>query len=201
LLVGATAVCLFALLQAPYLIGVAFWAFAAIFIIDLSKASAAQGYVVTLFSTKMIPARYGPIRQFFRKIRNAGLQGWPRILLWFLICVGYPLAVSFTFRVEAVLTEKATTIFIFAATALSLVQIRSLLTQALDIRVQIERDMQQKDHDKQAMQIEDKTNPWPEQKRKIEQKIIAERLQSIGVVAWQDIPDLAKADAWTSRNL
>jgi hypothetical protein len=200
LLVGATAVCLFALLQAPYLIGAAFWTFAVIFLIDLSKASAAQGYVVTLFSSKMIPARYGPKRQFLRKIRNAGFQGWPRILVWFCICVGYPVAVSFTFRVEAVLIEKATTIFIFAATTLSLIQIRSLLIQALDIRVQIERDMQNS-NDKQAMQIEEKTNPGPEQKRKLEQKIIAERLQSIGIIAWQDIPDLAEADAWTSRDL
>jgi hypothetical protein len=200
LLVGATAVSLFALLHAPYLISAAFWIFALVFVMDVFKASAAQGYVVTLFSSKMVPAGYGPKRRFFRHIRNAGLQGWPRILLWLLICIGYPVAVSFTFRVETVLTDKATIIFIFAATAMSLVQIRSLLTQALEARIQIERDMQ-KESEKQAMGMEEKTNPWPNQKRRIEQRIIAERLQSIGVVPWLDVPSLAEADSWTSRDL
>lgn len=70
LLVGATAVSLFSLLQSSILVSLAFWVFAVVFICDVFKAGAAQGYVTTIFSTKYIPKGYGPIRQFVNASRR-----------------------------------------------------------------------------------------------------------------------------------
>lgn len=200
LLVGATAVSLFALLQSSPLMSVAFWIFVMIFMIDVFKAASAQGYVATVFSTKLVPRNYGPTRKFFRAILNGGPVVWIRIVFFIALCVGYPFGVTFAGHGGLMLTDSAAIVFIFAATSLSLIQIRSLLIQAVEARAQIERQ-QIGDNERRAWTMDGPMEEWPTEKRELERRIIASELGQVGVLPWTRVESLAHADKWTSRDL
>ena len=117
----------------PYDGGFDFWV-GNLGFIDLLKVTAEQGDVATVISSKFIPSHYGKNMQFLRKIWNAGWLGWARLIFLYTTCVIYPLAVSQNISDFPSLSEKSIVLFIFISTAIALVQIRSLLTQAFDTR-------------------------------------------------------------------
>ena len=200
LLVGVSLVNLFAILQVHQLVVLSFWVFAIIFFIDLLKVTAEQGYVTTLFSSKFIPSHYGKNMQFLRKIWNAGWIGWARLIFLYSICVMYPLAVSQNIGDFPLLSEKSIVLFIFISTAIALVQIRSLLTQAFDTRKSLEREMATENEQK-AVSLDEKPVIWSKQKRELETMIIEERLKSVGVVQWIENDALIQKESWNSRDL
>lgn len=200
LLVGVSLVNLFAILQVHQLVVLSFWVFVIIFFIDLLKVTAEQGYVKTSFSSKFIPSHYGKNMQFLRKIWNAGWLGWTRLIFLYTICVIYPLAVSQNIGDFPSLSEKSIVLFIFISTAIALLQIRSLLTQAFDTRKSLEREMATENEQK-AMSLDEKSVIWSKQKRELETMIIEERLKSVGVVQWIENDALIQKASWNSRDL
>lgn len=200
LLFGASLVSLFALLQIHLLVILSFWLFGIIFFVDLLRVSAEQGYVTTLVSSKFIPSRYGKNRQFLRKIWNAGWTGWVRLIFLYGICVVYPVTVSQNMSDFPSLSEKSIVLFIFISTAVALVQVKSLLTQAFDTRKSLEREMATENEQK-AMSLDEKSAIWSEQKRKLETMVIEERLKSVGVIQWVENNALVQKESWNSRDL
>ncbi len=199
LLMGSSMLSLFAIFEAKTLMSISFWLFVLIFMRDLLNLIAEQGYVITLFSRKFIPAKYGPFRQYLRKLRNAGLSGWLRPLFLMTILVIYPIYVSIHSGSLWSISSKSIVLFIFLSCALALLQTKSLLTQAFDVKKTLEREIMKENEDK-ATKVEDKTIRWTEKKRKVEQRIISERLQSIGVVPFMEVPQLIRKERWTSRD-
>ena len=200
LLVGASLVSLFAIMQVHQLVVLSFWVFVIMFLIDLLKVTAEQGYVVTLFSSKRIPSHYGKNMQFLKMIWNAGWIGWTKLIFLYTICVIYPVAVSQNMGDFPSLSEKSIILFIFISTAIALVQIRSLLTQAFDTRKSLERNMAT-ENEKKATSLDEKLVIWSEQKRKLEALVIEERLRSIGVVQWIENDALVQKESWNSRDI
>jgi hypothetical protein len=200
LLVGATAMSLFAVVQSTALESIAFWLFAVVFIIDVMKAAAAQGYIASVFGPGQIPQGISPARQFFRKIRNGGPVVWLRIVLLVGLSIGYPEAITLAAHHVLTLTNKASIVFIVATTAIALVQVRSLLTQAVDARAEIER-RQTTDNEQRAWRMDEQQDEWSQEKRGLETRIIAEALQQVRVVPWIRNAKLVEAEGWTSRDL
>jgi len=201
LLVGASVVSLFAVIGSIKLISIAFWIFAIVFMLDLLKATAEQGYIATIFSNKYIPENYSSFRRGLRKIRNAGVEGWLRILILFLVIILYPVLIGIGSDTKLwTLSENGAIIFICSSSIVSLLQIKSLLTQAFDARKQIESKLMKENEDK-AKKIEEKPIIWSKEKLNIEMRIISERLKSIGVVSWDQLEDLMSNSYWTSRDL
>ncbi len=200
LLVGVSLVSLFAIMQVHQLVVLSFWFFVIVFFIDLLKVTAEQGYVTTLFSSKFIPPHYGKNMQFLRKIWNAGWIRWTNLIFFYTICVIYPVAVSQNMGDFPSLSEKSIVLFIFISTAIALVQIRSLLTQAFDTRKSLERNMATENEEK-AMSLDEKPVIWSKQKRKLEARVIEERLRIIGVVQWIENDALVQKESWNSRDI
>jgi hypothetical protein len=98
------------------------------------------------------------------------------------------------------LSSKAAIIFIFSCSFIALLQIKPLMTQAFDSRKEIERTLQTQNEDK-AQSIDEKQQIWSKGKRVVEEKIISERLRSLGVVPFNEIDELNKKFNWTSRDL
>jgi hypothetical protein len=170
-------------------------------LVDLLRATAEQGYIATIFSAKYIPKNYGAFRQSLRKIRNAGFEGWVRVSMLFLVIICYPILLSFGSNTRFwILTENSAIVFICTSSVVALLQIKSLLTLAFDVRKQIESKLMSENEDR-ATKIEEKTVIWSEQKLKMETMIIIERLESIGVVSLDRSEDLLLKSSWTSRDL
>lgn len=119
---------------------------------------------------------------------------------FYTICVIYPLAVSQNIGDFPSLSEKSIVLFIFISTAIALLQIRSLLTQAFDTRKSLEREMATENEQK-AMSLDEKSVIWSKQKRELETMIIEERLKSVGVVQWIENDALIQKASWNSRDL
>jgi hypothetical protein len=184
LLVGASVVSLFAIIGSIKLISVAFWIFAIVFLVDILKATAEQGYIAKIFSTKY--TKYA---------------GWLRASILFLVVICYPLVLSIGSGTRLwLLTENGAIIFICLSSIIALLQIKSLLTQAFDVRKQIDDKLMNENEDK-ATNIEEKAVIWSKEKLNIETMIISERLKSIGVVSWDQSEDLMSNSSWTSRDL
>lgn len=139
LLVGVGLVSLFSYFSLLGLASVMFWMFALLLTKDLLQFVAARGYLTTLFSTKFIPKQYGPVRSFVRKLRNAGIVGWIVPLLLLLVTVAYPIFISSKTGFEWRLNEQALVIFLLAGTAFSLLQVRSLLVEAIAAKRMLEQ--------------------------------------------------------------
>lgn len=200
LLIGSSILSLFAIFETRTLMDISFWLFVLFFTRDLLNLVAEQGYITTLFSKKFIPAKYGPFRQYLRKLKNAGLAGWLRPLFLITIVVIYPICISIQLGSLWSISSKSIILFIFLSCALALLQTKSLLTQAFDVKKNLERELM-KENEEKATKVEDKTITWTDKKRKVEQKIISERLESIGVVSFMEVPQLIRKDKWTSRDL
>ncbi len=200
LLIGASAISLFAVFETTTLVSVGFWIFAIVLIKDLLKAVAEQGYIITLFSTKYIPAEFGRFRQFLRKLRNAGVANWIRPVFLIFITVIYPVWLTFKVNPSWVVSNKSAIIFIYLTSAVSLLQIKSLLTVAFEVRKQLEKSMMTENETK-AMQLEDKMITWSDKKIQLEQRIINERLLSIGILPYSKNKDLQVKHKWSSRDL
>lgn len=184
LLVGASVVSLFAIIGSIKLISIAFWIFAIVFLVDLLKATAEQSYIAKIFSTKY--TKYA---------------GWLRASILFLVIICYPLFLGIGSGTRLwILTENGAIIFICSSSIISLLQIKSLLTQAFDVRKQIGDKLMSENEDR-ATKIEDKIVIWSEQKQKVETMIISERLKSIGVVSWDQSEYLMSNSSWTSKDL
>jgi len=200
LLVGASIVSLFAIIGSIKLVSITFWIFAVVFSVDLLKATANQGYVITIFSSKFIPANYGRFRQFLRKIINAGPTKWLNPLFILVVVLFYPIFLCFKSNISWILTEKSVIVFIFSSTAISLLQIRTFLIEAFDVLKEMENKQDDPVKDDNT-KTEEKNSNWDDKKKQIEQKIISERLSSIGVLPWYQIETFASKSSWTSRDL
>jgi len=119
----------------------------------------------------------------------------------FLVIICYPILLSFGSNTRFwILTENSAIVFICTSSVVALLQIKSLLTLAFDVRKQIESKLMSENEDR-ATKIEEKTVIWSEQKLKMETMIIIERLESIGVVSLDRSEDLLLKSSWTSRDL
>jgi hypothetical protein len=204
LLIGAAAISLFAIIKAMSIITIIFWIFAVIFLIDLFKATAEQGYINIVFSSgkKKIILRneYGNYRKFILKIVGSGIAVQVRLLLMIIVVLIYPILLNIIAGSSWMLSEKSAIVFIFCSSIIALIQIKPLLTQAFDARKEIERKLRT-DNEEKAQSLEDKQQVWGIEKRKLEEKIISERLESIGVVTQYEINELNGKYNWTSRDL
>jgi len=72
------------------------------------------------------------------------------------------------------------------------------MTEAFQVQKQLDRNVM-KENEKKALQAEEPVVAWSAAKRLVEQKIISERLQSIGVVTDEDMRQ--ENPEWTSRDL
>lgn len=202
LLIGASVVSLFAIIELVSLISLLFYTFCLFFIIDLGKYTAELGYIQTLFSSKSIPPNYGLVRTYLKKILNAGIFGWIKPLFFGFLIVFCPLILSFDSILSGVLTLNNNSIifFMFCSTLLSFVQVKSLLTEAFKFRKKVERNLSVKQKDETEFSSNQEPN-WNKNKRKLEEKVVLERLSSIGVIPDFQADDLTVRDSWTSRDL
>lgn len=202
LLIGASVISLFAIIESISLISSIFYIFSLVFIIDIVKYTAELGYIHTLFSSKYIPSNYGQVRTYIRKILNAGILGWVKPLFLFFLVIVYPLILSYDSISSGILilNNNSIIVFILVSTLFSLLQVKSLLTTAFKVRKDIERKLKTKkenDTDSFCNQVLN----WNENKRKLEQTLVLERLESIGVLPEFKVSDLMSKSSWTSRDL
>lgn len=202
LLIGASVISLFAIIESTSLISVIFYMFSLVFIIDLIKYTAEFGYVQTLFSSKYIPSNYGKTRAYIRKIFNAGKNGWVKFLFLLFLIIIYPLILSFDSISSGVLTlsDNSIIVFILVSTLFSFIQVRVLITTAFNVKKDIDKKVkeQQKDDNNSS---NDRVTNWNGNKRKIEGAIILERLESIEVISDFKSSNLMSKNLWTSRDL
>jgi hypothetical protein len=85
LLIGASVISLFAVINSVSLISIIFYLFSLWFVTDLVRYTAELGYIKTLFSSKYIPSNYGRVRTYVKKILNAGFLGWIKPLFLFFL--------------------------------------------------------------------------------------------------------------------
>lgn len=202
MLIGASVISLFAILDSVFLISVTFYLFFLWFVADLVKYTAEFGYIQTLLSSKYIPSNYGRFRTYVRKIKNAGYSGWLRPLFLFFLIIFYPLLLSFD-SISAgvwILNKSSIIFFILFSTLLSFIQVRSLLTTAFKVRKDIERwatSSSKNNTDTFSNQVSN----WNENKCKMEGKVILERLESIGMTFDFKAEELKSKGSWTSRDL
>ncbi|KKG83065.1 hypothetical protein [Methanosarcina mazei] len=201
LLIGASVISLFSIIESVSLISVIFYIFCLFFVTDLCKYTAEVGYIQTLFSTKFIPSNYGYFKTYIKKILNAGFKGWAKPLLFGFLVVFYPLIASYDSISSGVFTLNNNSIIIFmlTSTLLSFIQVKSLLTEAFKFRKDIEKRLEkQKDNINQSSNQE---SNWEESKRRLESKIVLECLESIGIILDSQDHELISRGSWTSRNL
>ena len=202
LLIGASVISLFAIIESTSLISAIFYIFSLVFIIDLIKYTAEFGYVQTLFSPKYIPSKYGKTRAYIKKVLNAGILGWLKPLFLFILIIFYPLILSFGSISLGVLTLSSNSIivFILVSTLFSFIQVKSLLTIAFKVRKDIEKRVAEKQKDK-SNSFDNQMSNWSGDKRKIEEAIILECLASIEIIPDFKSGNLMSKNSWTSRDL
>jgi len=200
LLTAASLVSLFGILELNRLIDFSFFIFSLIFLKDIFVMMAEKGYIATLFSTKRIPKDYGKIRTFSRKLFNAGILGWtyPIILIFLLII--YPVLISFYDDLGFRLTTHASSVFILSATCIALYEIRTMISQAVTARKNIEVNMQNL-HEKAAQNLDEPVFLWDKSKIALEQKILNQCVEKIGLNKWQDLNFLEEIESWSSYDL
>lgn len=203
-MIAASAISILAILGFQSLISITFWIFAAIFIVDLLKATAEQGYTNILFSSTknkiILRETYSNTRKFILKLRASGIPGILRLSVLLIIIILYPILLSFGTSFPWMLSDNGIIIFIFSCSFIALLQIKPLLTRAFDSRKEIERTLQTENEEKAEL-LEDKQQAWNAEKRTVEEKIISERLESIGVVPYYIVQELNSKPRWTSRDL
>ena len=163
-LVGASLLALFAYFDMQLLTSLSFWGFATLVTLDLLRVTAERGYFVTVFSTKFIPGRYGPVRSFLRKIRNAGPANWWAAIAPFALTVAYPLWINSRTGFAWTLSEQAVSATLLTVTGISLLQIRSLLVEAIHTRKAIEERLQSSS-DERIQQLDQPEVAWDRTKR------------------------------------
>ena len=183
LLVGASLLALFTYFDLTLLTSVSFWGFTTLVTLDLLGVTAERGYFATISSTKFIPGGYGPVRSFLRKLRNAGPTNWWAALAPFALTVAYPVWINSRTGFAWVLSAQAVTVTLLMVTAISLLQIRSLLVEAIHVRKAIEKRLQSS-NDERIQQLDPPELVWDRTKQDLERKIVRERLDSIGLRDW-----------------
>jgi hypothetical protein len=201
LLVATTAVALFGIFGLHVLISLGFWLFAFIFTKDVLRQMAAQGLIITIFSTKFIPAGYGPRRKFWRQIRNAGASNWIGRGVLIGVCIVYPEVISLASGNGLWLTDAAAEVFMVVATVVALLQTRSLLVEGFAAREQLERREQPKDEHAAMTMNEDEQPVWSANQRNLEHKVIEKTLQGVGLQPWTEITQLRENEEWSGRDL
>ena len=200
LLVGASVISLCGYFEFRTLASIAFWIFFVVFIYDQLRLLAEQGYIRTLTSNKFVPASYGKLRSFLRRIRLAGIPNIFNTLLIVTVVAVYPIYISAYQKALWQLSDTSLIIFIFATALFSLLQIKSLLTTAFDIKKSLEKQLMNK-NEEAAMKAEELPLKWSDSKRSVEQKIILERLRSINVHSTTELKNINDNPIWNSRML
>lgn len=204
LLIAAATVSIFAIIEYKYLIGIAFWIFSIIFIKDLLKATAEQGYINILFSSSrkkiILKEKYSNKRKFFLKLIASGWSGLFRITILSGLIVIYPIHLSQNMKFLWMLSDNGAIIFMFSCSFIALIQIKPLLTQAFESRKEIERILETK-NEENAQLLKPTERTWSADKRQLEEMIISERLDSLGIVYDYNSEELNKKGNWTSRDL
>ncbi|WP_430882457.1 hypothetical protein [Fusibacter sp. JL216-2] len=198
LLIGNSIICLLIIMKMETLITLAYWCFMFVFVKDLMNNIADRGYLTTLNSRKFIPSKYGAVRSYFRKIRNAGLVGIIRMSYFLTPIIIYPVYLSIRDNTFPYISESALTIFIFITCGFGLLQVKPLLTEAFDIKKTISKSMMN-DNEMAALTLEEPKIKWSKMKMDIESKILQERLLYLGIPNVYDETD--HLEKWTSRDL
>jgi hypothetical protein len=99
-----------------------------------------------------------------------------------------------------ILNKNSIIVFILSSTLLAFIQVKSLLTSAFKVRKDIEKKVTGRSKNNNDSS-RDKISNWNENKRKMEETIILERLESIEVTLDFKDNDLISKDSWTSRDL
>lgn len=197
LLVGASMLSLFSYFDLRLLASIAFWIFAVVVALDLLRLTAERGDFATMFSRKFIPSRYGEFRAFGRKIRNAGMAYWWGAGVPFLLTIVYPIWVNSQDGFRWLLSDGALSVVLLTTTGLSLLQIRSLLLEAIDARKSIAKYLETADQER-IEKLEEPETSWDEPKKKIEREIILERLKSIGLKDSIETEEWVGTTSWDS---
>lgn len=137
LLVAVSLVSLFTYFSLPLLASLMFWLFTVMIAVDVLRFVAIRGDITTHFSTKFMPAHYGASRKFLRNLRNAGLFGWFMPALLLSVTVAYPLSVTWAEGFQWQLSQQGFVVFLLGTAAFSLLQVRSLLVEAVGARKEI----------------------------------------------------------------
>lgn len=199
-MVGATAVSLFAAFGAVGIARVAFWLAAVALTIDVLQVCAEQGSVAALLSSKFVPRHYGCIRGWLRRVRNAGPRAWGSATAVLLPVVCYPVAISAHAGSTWIPTEKAIVAFILASTAVSLIQVRSLLMLAVSLRRDVAKQLEAKESLK-AMSLDDNRPCWSDKRRDAEALVLSESVRRVGVRMLNELAGPFADGTWTSRDL
>ncbi len=198
LLISNSLICLFVFAQIDSMISFTFWIFQIIIIKDLLDNIADRGYIVTLNSNKFIPSKCGKFRSYLRKIKNSGLGGFFRFSFFLLPLTIYPLYLSYRDGKLPFIGENSISIFIFATTAIGLLQIKPLLVEAFDVKKNLDKTMMN-ENDKSEIALEDSKVKWSDKKRDVENKILRERLKYLDVsILHEEALDM---ENWTSYDL
>lgn len=103
------------------LLSVGYYGFAAIYTKSLLDHYRQLGYVHTIFSSAFVPRSYGPVRRYFRYIRNLGCAPTVGLIVLWFISVAYPVLLSYAEGQALQLSTRAffySSIFILIHTVL-----------------------------------------------------------------------------------
>lgn len=178
----------------PFLVTITFLSFAIVFMKAVLDFMSHIGYVETLATPKVVPEHLSPRRQYFRKIRNAGLKEWARLgaaLFTIVLLPAYWFLMGRQFR----LSNEALYVSVMAASVLVLLELPSMVTQALTVQRTVVEKMRRLTVEK-AERVEDLTSEekWPDAKIELQSQIATRNLQQIGISSALDGTEGDKAE-------
>lgn len=201
LLVGASIISLFAVVEGRGLASFSFWVFAIALTIDLLKSISKRGYIKTIFGPATIPSQASQIRQFVAKVRNAGYEGLFRFLFFVMPIFILPIAINLKTGAFWTLSDASIKIHTITVTLFALIQVRSLLTQAFEVRKQLNQQTTNPNVDA-AITLSDSKQEWNKEQIKLEGTLLQELLESANIYTVFTRDDwLENPNYWTSRNL
>lgn len=181
LLTYVTIVSLFALENFNSLIVASFFIFTILFIKSALDYVSYAGYIETMFSSKFIPTGYSKTRQYFRKIRNAGLKPWVRLGPAIFLINVLPLYWMYKTR-SYQLSNEGIYLSLFAALVLVVIELPSLITQTFDIQKQIAKKREEKNLEKaEALEDLEEGEAFSKEQIEIQSSIAKENIKQLGI--------------------
>lgn len=200
LLVGASIISLFAVIDSRGLASISFWIFAIAFSIDLLKSISEHGYIKTIFGSATISSQAPPFFQFIAKLRNAGYVGLFRFLFFAVPILLLPILINLNTGSFWVLSDASIKIHIIIVTIFALIQVRSLLTQAFEVRKQLNQQTSSSNVNS-AVTLSDDKEVWSKEQITLEKTLLQELLESANIYTVYTREDLLEKPDWTSRDL
>lgn len=201
LLVGATAISLFAVIDSRTMASIGFWIFAVFYFKDLLISVGEQGYIKAVFGPGRIPQNANGCVVLIAKLHNSGWQGLLRIIFFSSPTIILPIFVNWGNNPVWKLTDNSIKIYIVSVTLFALVQVRSLLTLAFTIRKQINQQTRSSNIEAASTLNDENIEEWDKKRISLESSHLQELLEGLEIYTEFALQELINKPDWTSRDI